>query len=319
MLGNEMESKCKHVAKSDDAFTARMRFHQSWYRRHVLGLQPGPNPNAHNELYGNLLRKEDGVAGWNFITKSIHKYVEDRITQDSLHIEPLRLRNNLLSSQPMCFNLYAPLPLDLELAARLIASLPGFENVEQVASVKLEYAPLKQFLLNDGTSFDAWIEYKRNNGMQGFIGIETKLTEPFSQKHYDFSPNYQRWLNDSSWWWISGSETNFSNKSYNQLWRNHLLSFALQHQPNSLYSESFSAVVYHPLDEACHNAVTAYSNNLLPTGKATLLEWSLDSIVERWLGCVKTREEQSWLQAFRLRYLDLEASEAEWQLTRRIK
>jgi hypothetical protein len=34
-------------------------------------------------------------------------------------------------------------------------------------------------------SFDAFIEYERPDGSLGFIGIEAKLTEPFSIKHYD--------------------------------------------------------------------------------------------------------------------------------------
>jgi len=319
MYDGTLDPECKHIAPSDNAFTARMRFHQSWYRRHVLGLQPGPNPRAHGELYGNMLRKEDGLMGWNFITGKVHKYAEKRLVQDSLHIDPMRLRNNLLSSQPMCFNLFAPLAMDLELARRLISSIPEFENIAQITDVKLEYAPPKENLLNDGTSFDAWVEYQGADGNLGFIGIETKLTEPFSQDNYEFSDNYQRWLENPSWWWISGSEANFCNKKYNQLWRNHLLAFALRYQQGGCYTESFSAVVSHPKDKVCHSAFDAYRKNMLPTGTATLLVWSLDDLIDRWLRQVRTREEQSWLQALRLRYLDLEASEAEWQQSRRLQ
>ena len=38
------ELDCLHVAPSDtDSFTARMRFHQSWWRN-ARNLAPGPNP-----------------------------------------------------------------------------------------------------------------------------------------------------------------------------------------------------------------------------------------------------------------------------------
>jgi hypothetical protein len=44
----------------------------------------------------------------------------------------------------------------------------------------------------DLTAFDAWIEY-RCGERKGFIGIETKLTESFSQAEYSFaSPGYSR-------------------------------------------------------------------------------------------------------------------------------
>ena len=74
-----METDCKHVAQSDDEFTRRMRFHQSWYRHHVLDLPPGPNPSAGNELYGNLLMDGDGRKGWNFLSEGIHKVAEARL------------------------------------------------------------------------------------------------------------------------------------------------------------------------------------------------------------------------------------------------
>jgi len=185
-----------------------------------------------------------------------------------------------------------------------------------INNVKREYAPPKETLLNDGTSFDAWVEYRRADGKLGFIGIETKLTEPFSQGSYDFGQQYNRWLNNPAWWWVAGYEVNFHNKLYNQLWRNHLLAFALQHQQESSYAESSSAVISHPRDKKCDKALSAYCENLLPEGKANLLKWPLDYLISKWLVHTDTKEEQSWLQAFHLRYLDLEASETAWQQTR---
>jgi hypothetical protein len=130
-----MESNCKHIAPSDEQFTARMRFHQSWYRQHVLGLPPGPSPRADGALYGNMLCEKDGAAGWNFVTSAVHAFAEDCYAKDPTHIEPRRLRNNLLSSQPMCFNLFAPLALDLNLATQLVAALPGLEHITCVTAV----------------------------------------------------------------------------------------------------------------------------------------------------------------------------------------
>src|SRR5271167_32634 len=96
-----MEPDCRHTAPSDDHFTGRMRFHQSWYRRHVLNLPPGPNPAAHGQLYGNMLRAEDGNRGFNFLSEAIYRCAEDRLAENKGAVEPLRFRNNLLSSQPM--------------------------------------------------------------------------------------------------------------------------------------------------------------------------------------------------------------------------
>jgi len=51
----------------DNSFTARMRFHQSWYRARVLKAPfgCGPKPSSKTE-YGNMLTRLDGERGLNF-------------------------------------------------------------------------------------------------------------------------------------------------------------------------------------------------------------------------------------------------------------
>jgi hypothetical protein len=304
-----METSCWHVARDDDPFKARMRFHQSWYRRHIVGLPPG---SRRGELYGNLLRPADGVAGRNFLSPAIHEWVEDRVQENRRGLEPNRLRNNLLSSQPFCFNLFAPLALDLELATRLVNSLPGLPDGLRVTQVACEFAPSPAHHLRDRTAFDAWIEYARPDGRLGFVGIETKLTEPFSNKSYTFDHRYARWQVHPSWWWQPGAEASFADPSINQLWRNHLLAFAMLHQSDSRYAEGYCAVLYHDEDTACATSITAYRSYVQSAATDTLLEWPLHDVISQWETCAATNAEQQWLRAFRMRYLDLEASQPAW-------
>jgi hypothetical protein len=114
-----------------------MRFHQSWYRKYVLNLPPGQNPAARGELYGNMLRAEDGDRGFNFLSEAIYQRAIERLKQGRGAVEPYRLLNNMLSSQPMCFNLFAPLKETLELATKLIVALPGVPSGIQVSNVEL--------------------------------------------------------------------------------------------------------------------------------------------------------------------------------------
>ena len=309
-----LEADCRHVAPSDNRFAARMRFHQSWYRRHVLNLPPGSNPDARGALYGSMLRHEDGMQGYNFLNKAIHRFAEKRLDEAQGAVAPKRLRNNLLSSQPMCFNLFAPLALDLALASRLIGSLSGLPDGLRVTEVKIEYAPPKERHLNDNTAFDAWIAYERDGDVRGFVGIETKLTEPFSQAEYAFDERYGRWRDQPGWWWRPGAERVFSDRRFNQLWRNHLLAFSILHQPEQVYQEGFCAVVYHDEDAACIRAIEAYRPQLEPGAESTLLDWPLGNVVERWSGQLQSRAQREWLNAFRLRHLDLEASRPAWQI-----
>ena len=236
-----MESDCRHVALNDNPFTARMRFHQSWYLRHVLGLKPGRNPHAKDAIYGSQLTEKDGGDGLNVLTAGIWDLVQSRIAENhgivtSSDID--RLKRNLLSSQPMCFNLFAPLADDLDLATRLVRTLPGLPSGIDVVRVEFEYRPGKKGLfLGDGTLFDAFLEYERPGGVRGFVGIETKLTEPFSRKAYEFADGYSRWMEEPDWWWRKGAEEHFPDVIFNQLWRNSLLVFAVLYHKNSVYDE----------------------------------------------------------------------------------
>src|ERR1019366_6109374 len=80
--------------------------------------------------------------------------------ESSDRVDPFRLMHNMLSSQPMCFNLFGPLAVDRDRAGRLLAALfPG--EIARVHEVKIEYAPSPASeYLADRTSFDAFIDYE---------------------------------------------------------------------------------------------------------------------------------------------------------------
>ena len=171
---------------SDDAFSRRMRLHQSWYRARVLRVPYGTGPRkSSTTCYGNMLTGESANAGLNFLTPDIFALAKRRIEEGRGVVEPFRLLRNMLSSQPMCFNLFGELALDLENAAESVQALWG-TSVTRVTCIRFEWAPEPAAeYLDDGTAFDAFIEYETDEGRMGFIGIETKLSERFSPKEYD--------------------------------------------------------------------------------------------------------------------------------------
>ncbi len=311
-----METNCTHIAPGDAHFTARMRLHQSWYRSNVLGIPPGKNPHADGRIDGNILGHESDEGGSNFLNREIREYAFRRRRENPGKIEPDRLRFNLLSSQPMCFNLFAPLHCRKEFAARLIGDLPGAPKDIREASVIVEYAPTKKWHLGDETSFDAFVEYRRSDGREGFIGIETKLTEPFSGKEYKFK-KYSLWQSAWGRWWIGGTEKDFENIRFNQLWRNHLLAWSMIKGHGSedlhLYDEGFCAVVHHEQDEDCTEAIAEYAKHLSPVGRETFLDWPLSTLIGTWRGLVEDPNDRKWIEDFSLRYLELEKSEEEWR------
>ena len=93
-----------------------------------------------------------------------------------------RLFNNLLSSQPMAFNLFCPLckllnehPEVATLAIR--TALPTYP-ISMVTDVDLEFIPYNyNELTGDKSAMDAIIRFVDDCGKESFIAIETKYSE----------------------------------------------------------------------------------------------------------------------------------------------
>ncbi len=292
----------------DKPLTARMRFHQSWYRASVMGLScgTGPMPHSTREL-GSMLTREDGAAGRNFLAPELFKLALARIAEKTGTVDEFRLLHNMLSSQPMCFNLLGYLELNLDLATRTFAALDS--DVERVTDVRMEYAPEPAaHYLNDRTAFDAFVAYQRKGGGKGFFGVETKLTEKFSQKEYD-TPVYRCWLEVPGAPWRLEAANELPRMAHNQLWRNHLLAFSLQHLSDE-FATGTVAVVGHPLDEELTQTIAGY--RALLTDQDCLRVWPVDRIVAAAEAAAETPAQREWLEAFKFRYLRLDLSHPEW-------
>jgi len=296
----------------DQPFTARMRLHQSWYRARVLKAPCGTGPNPTSTTsYGNMLRREDGDRGLNFLSPRILDIAKSRLADQRGAVEPFRLLNNMLSSQPMCFNLFGPLVDDLDFATAAFGALLGPGEVARVTQVTFEYAPEpKCEYLSDGTAFDAFVTYERPDGGVAFLGIETKLTEPFSQKRYD-GPAYRRWVERSDSPWPSEAWSRVADIEHNQLWRDQLLAVALLRHPRSAYTAGRFALVRHPQDRDCAGVVAQY-RALLKDPDESFLDLPLDRVVDTWQRALPAACSE-WIAGLRLRYLDLGASDEEWR------
>lgn len=291
----------------DNLLARKLRKHQSWFRVNELKLSygTGPGPNDAN-YYGNMLTRADGEAGRNFLAPEIFEVVQERIAQGSGAVEKYRLLHNMLSSQPMCFNLFGSLVRDRDLARTLLETLVP-ERISEVTRAYIEWSPTPvSDYLNDHTAFDAFIEYQTTDGQLFGLGIETKLCEPFSQQEYD-RPEYRRWMLSSDSPWLPESWKKVQHISYNQLWREHLLAFAMRTRTGSPYHQVRFLLVHHPEDIECERNYSTYKK-LLKNEDDSLFSLPLDQIVDRWLTKVKQEEHVAWLKAFKTRYVDLELS-----------
>jgi hypothetical protein len=293
--------------RSDSRFAARMRLHQSWYRTVVLGVPYGTGPKSiDTTFYGNILKREHGAVGLNFLTPEIAQAARDRVAQGGGTVEPFRLFHNMLSSQPMCFNLFGPLIQNHDLARRLFSAILP-DPVSELTRVTIEWAPEpSDDYLSDRTAFDAFLEFRDADGRLHALGVETKLVEPFSQKKYD-GERYRRWMRVQGSPWRPDADDVVCHPRHNQLWRDHLLSVALRNQPGSPYATSRLMLIRHPGDPDCAEVLAGY-RGLLREGDTSLIDMPLDRLVDAWASVIGKGKESGWITAFRTRYLDLHTS-----------
>ena len=290
----------------ENAFQSRMRRHQSWWRSERLGVPWGTGPTEGSDReVGSMLRTPDADAGLNFLTGEIHAVATDRMARGD-GVEPFRCTHNLLSSQPMCFNLFGPFDRDHELALAMLRPLLPVAATS-ITEVRIEYAPTpREQYLGDRTAFDAFIGFLDGDHQPAFIGIETKLTEPFTDCRYD-KPRYRSLTEAEGSPW-SGSPPELADPRWNQLWRDQLLVEAVRRHPQNPHGRrGWLALVHHPGDPAIGGAVADY-RRFLRDG-SSLLEWPLDLLIDTFLGAATTPQHTAWLNDFGDRYLNLHLSE----------
>lgn len=208
---------------------AKYRRLQSWYRERVLGARPGAFMKY--EALGSYLHAEEVKhrPDLNFLNAAAFAHAEERATQVRLEggaLEESRLRQNLLSSMPLCFNLFGALrgePEFLELFRSLFDA-----DATHVVDVVCEWAPQPPSeYLADRTAFDAVVFYETETGPR-FVGIETKYTEPFSAKEYE-SQRYAEVTRESGWFPDpERAIVELKGRKSNQLWRNVLLAASVE-------------------------------------------------------------------------------------------
>lgn len=135
----------------------------------------------HHAALGSYLSPEEAKAKkLNFLSDKIREAVEYRSTHKEKfqQFEESRLYSNLLSSMPMCFNLFGEFWEEPERAtAALRAWIPDVPG--NVEAVRFEWSPGRDdaSYLNNRSAFDAAFLLTLPNGRKGIVGVETKYHE----------------------------------------------------------------------------------------------------------------------------------------------
>lgn len=228
----------------------KIRIHQGWWRAFVLGITEGEYYDTRNKSWKticNQVFQETSSDNVNFLTDTVYKSVANTLSgRNNISagmIDENRLKFNLLSSQPLCFNFFGELIEDLDFGTKVLQN--WFPDISKLKKVLFEFAP-KEKETDDNSAIDIAFEVENNKKQKGIIGLECKYTDSFSfkpQKSQIYygdreSKGYERYSEI-----FKKSKDSFKNdyfdyvrdKNINQLFRNQLIAERIIQNPNLDY------------------------------------------------------------------------------------
>lgn len=290
-------------------FTEKCRELQSCFREEnnwEMGV--GPNPSSKKFQINMIVDGEH--TGNNFVNDFAFQYAKDRVEhkQKNETFGEYRLFNNLLSSQPMAFNLFCPFIALLkrgkenEVSAIFRAIFPD-KGIAKVEQVELEYLHTDiENYLNDKTAMDAIIRYIDDEGKNSFIAIETKYTDVLGTNSPSKTKLHKEWIKKLAVF-EKKSEKELLNdeKPISQIYRNFLLteSYGVKEGANRYYSVVL-APAQHPTTLV---EVNSLKSELKPEFQYKISSAALEDFIEKTLEICPQSEAAPFIY-FKNRYLD---------------
>lgn len=236
---------------NENNFRKRMRLHQGWWRTFVLGENEGKHPKNVDENICNTLLNGKQTKN-NFLSASVENIIKEvlerRNSESSGLVDENRLYNNLLSSQPLCFNFFTPFYINYKVAIKFLRKF--FPEITAVNEVYFEFANSKNKF--DNSAFD--IAFDVNDGSKkGIIGFECKYTDSFSSKKYD-KTQYEIIYQKSDIWGKPYKE--LIKSKFNQLFRNQLIGESFKQDKQ--YDFAYLVLFCHHKDEEAIKIANEY-------------------------------------------------------------
>jgi len=215
----------------------------------------------------------------NFLTENIRAVVRDEV------LDPLRDRgklfggsrifNNLLSSQPLCFNLFAELRFDLGSASRLVAEMTRGRFCE-VTAIAFEHSPSRSDpeYSSDRSAFDVFVECRTSSGGRGFLGVEVKYHENLRVAAARHRAPYDERARQMGCF-APDAMDRLRKTPLQQIWRDHLLTGAVRARDG--FDDALFVLLFPADNRHCQAAAEAYRAAL--TNEQSFACWHLEEVV----------------------------------------
>lgn len=292
----DREMLTKHYAyyPKDTVFAAKARLLQSIWRE-----DNGLEYNV-DKKYGNYLTDTDAGLKKNFFTERVGELVQKEIKNKEKVIGQPRIWNNLLSSQPLAFNLFGELKLEDDLKTATAVFRELFPNqVKKVTAIEFEWSPGRRNprYTNDRSAFDVFVEYDSLSENKCFFGIEIKYAEHMDDQPARLREEYDRVSNDMGIY-KSESLDDLKNTSLQQFFRDHLLVGSM-FKTNNDYNLGDFIILYPEGNIECEELIEKYVKTFARDNN-----YFIPLTIEIFYKVLSDKSDVNWIKEFYERYLD---------------
>lgn len=307
-----------HVYEPNDTrFRSCARLLQAlWREDRDLPIGYHITPDNKRRKLGSRITNAAGQVGSNFLTPAVAALVQREVIYREVGalIDEQRLRTNLLSSMPLCFNLLAPLKLDLRLATRLLHLVCPTLDLHRVTSVLFEHSPGRavEAFTGDGTAFDALITYETVQGNTGFAAIEVKYSEAGHEPSPRIRPRYDE-IASTSGLFVDPLSKVLRANPLQQIFREHCLAQAMLMR--RVYDEGIFIVIAPRLNQPMQGAIRVYEAHLNRSKFDQLDQVLFQNVtLEQVIGAMAQAGEEAYARVLHRRYTDFWLVDGEIEL-----
>ena len=284
----------------DDEFKAKARAHQFAFRENELN-------DFYNEKNPQVILSPDAAKQGLIFCDIYRELIKSKVKSFKSSL----LFSNMLRSEHIPYNIFTPMEDDLDATVALFNKIIG-GGISKINCIRIEYAGAadKSEYLNDGTSFDTFIEYVSSDGSIGGIGIEVKYTEngyPIGIKEkLDIEKTnglYHQMTRKSNWYIPTLDIISFIKANHlRQIWRNHILGYSMLCRGDIKHFHHIH--LYPQGNKHFHeHAIPEYKSLLTDCGKTTFIDLTYESLFDMISEIFISNKQQEWLKYLRKRYL----------------
>jgi hypothetical protein len=257
-----------HVPR-DPATTAwkrRARRRQAQWREgrgYLIGSEPYRGGADATPVGSRLELALARASGVNFITPGAFAAVRSRLAAPERFqmLKEDRLFADLLSSMPLCFNLFGDLAGD-EVAARRAVGAWWPDAPSDDVRVRFEHSPGRRdaAFLGNQSAFDVAFDIDAGTGSRAIVGVETKYHEHAVAEAPPKPGALVRYLEvtERSGIFVDGWREKIVGTDLQQIWLDHLLVLAMLQHPSQSWNWGRFVLVYPAANVSFATAATRY-------------------------------------------------------------